>query len=104
MMHLENKTITIKDFETGLEAEVKYGELIVRALDFPPPQTGFSREETRKRDRVEDIIINSNGKFEFETAEGETVKEICELMPWSIRGKGMLQFHDDIAAMEETAK
>lgn len=89
MKTLINKTIKVAGNETN------YKELIESALN-QTPQGGFSFEEIRKRNKIQDVLDKANGKMSFEDAEAENLKEIVNASRWIVRDKSIEEFGEEV--------
>jgi len=91
MKSLDNKQTDIQPNESRLT----YGDLIKSCLD-NPPDGGFTRDDIRKRDRIETAVDNGKKEIELEDADADNLKQIVSQMTWGIRHKDLIDFHDAI--------
>lgn len=96
------KTLKIKEVNITFEEngdKVTYKELINMVLNSPPGQNGFSFEELKNRQRIEDALHKSNGKLELEDSDYENLKQYTNNTLWPFRHKDVLMFCQEINAM-----
>lgn len=93
---IENKTTTL-DFQVGKEnRKMTYFDLIKICLD-NPPKTGFSRDDIKKRNRIEEKLKNENAELEHD--EFYSLKKICNEATWNNRHldiESFLDYLDDV--------
>jgi len=103
MKVLKNVTTEIKKSGDDL---LEYEDLIRTCLNDVPTNpatgmpTGFTRQEMKNRDRIEQAVDASNGEFRFEDADAENLKQLVLGMRWMVRHKDVLKFIDDVENME----
>lgn len=89
---------TVENKETSLDFEDKNGkrkmtyfDLIKMCLD-NPPQGGFSRDDIKKRNRIEEKIKGEVAELEHD--EFHSLKKICSDMKWRVRSSEIENFFD----------
>lgn len=94
MKTLDIKKIDISFEETGSKGT--YKELINMVLNSPPGQNGFSFDDLKNRQRIEDALEKSNGKLELEDSDYENLKQYTNSTRWPFRHKDILKFCQDV--------
>lgn len=91
---IENKETTL-NFKEGEETrKMTYFDIIKLCLD-SPPQGGFSRDDIKKRNRIEDKLKGEIGStVELEHDEFYSLKKICNDMKWNTRVEDIENFLD----------
>lgn len=83
----------------GIEDQT-YKHLVIACLNHVNPQIGINIEEQRKRMRILDAVEKANDELVLEDADAEILKGLVNAMPWAVVKKEIVQFSDDVSAME----
>lgn len=93
---IENKQTTLDFNDKGEVKKMSYFGIIKICLD-NPPQGGFSRDDIKKRNRIEEKLKGE--KAELEHDDFHQMKKICNDMKWNTRHADLetfLNYLDDI--------
>lgn len=89
---IENKETSLDFQDKNGKRKMMYFDLIKICLD-SPPKTGFTRDDIKKRNRIEEKLQN-NETAELEHDEFYSLKKICNEAVWSIRHADIETFLD----------
>lgn len=88
---IENRE-TSMTMKNGQElTKMSYFDIIKLCLD-NPPQGGFSRDDIKKRNRIEEKLIGDSAELEHD--EFYSLKKICNDMKWITRHTDLESFLD----------
>ena len=90
----------------NFEEETLYSELICGILDIPIANKGFSRNDLKIRDRIEDAMEGKKegDKLKLEDQDAKDLQSINEQLHWPFRHKDITTFGDAIEKMKSTKK
>jgi len=99
MKTLQNKVL--EDIKDGAGKPQTYAVLAKACLQEPPKNNsgqsiGFSPDEMRSRNRIQDVLDISKDKIELEDADAAKLKQCVEKMSWAKMDKCLVTFTDDV--------
>jgi len=96
MKEIENKITELEKADT--KDYYRYYDLIKEVIDRKPVQ-GFSRDDYKKRDRIEDAMASRDDEvLKFEDNDFSELQRLTGEMTWYIRHKDISTFIDLIEA------
>jgi len=92
------KTLSIKELSVKMPGiqQVTTKDLIKAALDSIPDK-GYSYDDLKNRQRIEDAIEKSKGgKVEFEDNDAKNLQAMVKATRWTLRHRDILEFCEQI--------
>lgn len=88
---INNKETTLDFTDKDGKRKMTYFDLIKICLDVPS-QGGFSRDDIKKRNRIEEKLKGESAELEHD--EFYSLKKICNEMKWNVRSEEIESFLD----------